>query len=100
MKEIAGILTMALVTYLQRVLPLTIFRKKLNSRFLRSFLYFMPYTVLTALTVPAIFTCTGNPATAAVGTVTAIVLSFFKQSLITVAIAAVAAVYLSSLLLG
>ena len=49
------ILTMALVTYLIRVLPLVLFRKKIQNRFVSSFLYYVPYSCLTALTIPAIF---------------------------------------------
>ena len=48
------IFTMALTTYLIRVLPLTIFRKPIRSRFLRSFLHYVPYCCLTAMTFPAI----------------------------------------------
>ena len=48
------ILAMALTTYLIRVLPMTIFRKPIKSRFLRSFLYYVPYCCLTAMTFPSI----------------------------------------------
>lgn len=51
----AYIAVMAGVTYLVRMLPLTLFRKKLNNRFLRSFLFYVPYAVLTVMTVPAVF---------------------------------------------
>ena len=55
-----GILVMAFVTYLIRMLPLVIFRKKITNRRLRSFLYYIPYAVLAAMTFPAIFTSTGR----------------------------------------
>ena len=54
------IAAMALTTYLIRMLPLTIFRKPIRSRFLRSFLYYVPYACLTAMTFPAILTSAGT----------------------------------------
>ena len=54
------IATMALTTYLIRVLPLTIFRKPIKSRFLRSFLHYVPYACLTAMTFPAILSSTAT----------------------------------------
>lgn len=88
---------MAVVTYLIRMLPLTIFRKKIKSTFLRSFLYYIPYAVLAAMTIPAIFYSTGDTVTAAAGTVTALVLAYFNAPLIVVALAAAVAVYVVSL---
>ena len=52
------IFTMALTTYLIRMLPLTLFRKPIKSRFLKSFLHYVPYACLTAMTFPAILTST------------------------------------------
>ena len=52
------IFVMAFVTYLLRAVPLTVFRKKIENRFLCSFLYYVPYACLTALTIPAIFSAT------------------------------------------
>ena len=52
------IAAMALTTYLIRVLPLTIFRRPIRSRFLRSFLHYVPYACLSAMTFPAILTST------------------------------------------
>lgn len=71
------IAVMAGVTYLIRMIPFSFFRKKIKSRFFRSFLYYIPYAVLSAMTIPAIFYSTGNIVTAVVGTVTAFVLSLF-----------------------
>ena len=70
------ILVMAGVTYLIRVIPFAFFRKKIKSVFLRSFLYYVPYAVLSAMTIPAIFYSTGNILTAVVGTITALVLAY------------------------
>lgn len=82
------IAVMAIVTYLIRVIPFTVFRKKIKSKFFRSFLYYIPYGVLSAMTIPAIFYSTGDMLTAAVGTVIAIVLAYFNMPLIAVALAA------------
>ncbi|MBE6839868.1 MAG: AzlD domain-containing protein, partial [Ruminococcus sp.] len=61
------IIVMAGVTYLIRMIPFSFFRKKIKSRFFRSFLYYIPYAVLSAMTIPAIFYSTGNMITAIVG---------------------------------
>ena len=82
------IIVMAGVTYLIRMLPFAFFRKKIKSVFLRSFLHYIPYAVLSAMTIPAIFYSTGNFITAAAGSVTALVLAYFDLPLIVVAIAA------------
>ncbi|MFR0950707.1 MAG: AzlD domain-containing protein [Ruminococcus callidus] len=66
MSLILYIAIMAGVTYLIRVVPFTVFRKKIQNHFLQSFLYYIPYAVLSAMTIPAIFYSTGNVITAAV----------------------------------
>ncbi len=93
------ILTMAVVTYLIRVLPLTVFKKKIKSQFVLSFLYYVPYTCLTAMTVPAIFSSTSSVISASVGFIIAVVLGFMKKGLVTVAVSASLAVFLTNLLL-
>ncbi len=93
------ILTMAVVTYLIRVLPLTVFKKKIKSQFVLSFLYYVPYTCLTAMTVPAIFSSTSSVISALVGFIIAVVLGFVKKGLVTVAVSASLAVFLTDLLL-
>ncbi len=85
------IAVMAGVTYLIRMIPFAAFRKQIKSRFFRSFLYYVPYAVLTAMTVPAIFYSTGSVATAAFGTAVALVLAYMDMPLIVVALAASAA---------
>lgn len=82
------IIVMAGVTYLIRMLPFAFFRKRIKSVFLRSFLYYIPYAVLAAMTFPAIFYSTGNYITASVGTVVALALAYFKLPLIIVSLAA------------
>lgn len=85
------IAVMAVSTYLIRMIPFTMFRKKIKSRFFRSFLYYIPYAVLSAMTIPAIFYSTGDIVTAVVGTIAAVVLAYFNMPLIVVALAASAA---------
>ena len=92
------LLVMAGVTYLIRVLPLVLCRKKIQNRYLLSFLYYMPYAVLSAMTVPAIFFATESILAASAGFLVALVLAFFKRSLITVASGAVVGVLAVSLL--
>ena len=99
MSIVIYIAVMAGVTYLIRMIPFTVFRRQIKSRFFRSFLYYVPYAVLSALTVPAIFYATGNMATAAVGTVVAVLLAYFDMPLIVVALAASAAAFLSDFIL-
>ncbi|MDD3165375.1 MAG: AzlD domain-containing protein [Oscillospiraceae bacterium] len=96
---ILQLVVMALVTYLVRMLPMTLFTKKITSRFLRSFLYYVPYAVLGAMTFPAIFFSAGGIISGLVGTVVALVLAFCRKSLLTVAVCACAAVFVTNLLL-
>ena len=86
-------------TYLVRMLPLVLMKGKIRSRFLLSFLHYIPYAVLSVMTIPAIFSATGDLRTAAAGFVVAMVLSWKGRSLLTVAAAACAAVLLAELLL-
>lgn len=86
------IFTMALTTYLIRVLPLTIFRKPIRSRFLRSFLHYVPYACLTAMTFPAILSSTASILSGAAALIVAIILAYRGKSLIVVALSGSAAV--------
>ena len=89
------IFTMALTTYLIRCLPLTIFRKPIRSRFLRSFLHYVPYCCLTAMTFPAILSSTATIVSGTAALVVAVVLAYRGKSLLTVSLAASAAVMLT-----
>ena len=89
-----AVFLMAAVTYLLRMLPLTVFRKKIENRFFRSFLAYVPYAVLAAMTIPDIFFSTGSLLTAVAGLAVAILLALFDRGLLTVAVGAVAAVLL------
>ena len=79
---------MALVTYLIRMIPFTLFRREIKSVFFRSFLAYVPYAVLGAMTFPSIFFATASLPSAIAGTVVALVLAFFRRSLLTVALGA------------
>lgn len=91
------IAVMAIVTYLVRMIPFTLFRKKIKSQFFRSFLYYIPYAVLSAMTIPAIFYSTGNIVTSVIGTVVAVALAYFNMPLIVVALAASASALIAGL---
>ena len=93
------IFTMALTTYLIRVLPLTIFRKPIRSRFLRSFLHYVPYACLTAMTFPAILSSTASLLSGAAALIVAIILAYRGKSLIVVAVSSSAAVLIVECLL-
>ena len=85
---LACLLVSAGVTYLVRAVPLVLIKKKITNRFLRSFLYYIPYAVLAVMTVPAMFYATDSRLSAAVGFAVAAVLSYFRKSLLTVAASA------------
>ena len=91
------IIVMAGVTYLIRMIPFAFFTKKIQSVFLKSMLYYMPYAVLSAMTIPAIFYSTGSFVTAAVGTAAALILAYFELPLIVVALSAAGAVFITGL---
>ena len=90
---------MAAVTYLIRMLPLTVFRRPIRSRFMQSFLTYIPFAVLGAMTFPDVLFSTGDLRTAAVGVAVAMVLAWQGRSLLTVAAAACGAVAAAQALL-
>lgn len=94
------IAVMALVTYLIRMIPFTVFRKKIKSKFVQSLLYYIPYAVLSAMTIPAIFYCTGDVITSVAGTVVAVVLAYFNLPLIIVALSASATAFIAGIIIG
>ncbi len=85
-------------SYLIRVLPFVIFKKKITSRFVRSFLYYVPYAVLGAMTFPEILYSTGNYVSAVAGLIVACILAFREKSLLTVAIFACVAALVINLI--
>ena len=90
---------MAGSTYLIRAIPFVAIKNKIENRFIRSFLYYIPYAVLTAMTIPAIFTATASPISAAAGLIIAVLLALKGKSLTTVAVAACIAVYITELIM-
>ncbi len=87
------------VTYLIRVMPLMLIRKKIENRFIRSFLAYIPYTVLGAMTFPAIFHALDNPIAGVISAVCGIVLAVCGKGLCTVAAGTAAAAYIAMLVL-
>jgi len=94
-----SVAVMALVTYLIRMLPLAAFRKKIKSKFVLDFLYYVPYAVLAAMTIPAVFYSSNSILSAAAGFLVAAVLAFFERGLLTVAVCACGGVFLTELLM-
>ena len=91
---------MAAVTYLVRAVPLIAIKKKIENTFILSFLYYMPYAVLSVMTVPAVFFATNHIVTAAAGVAVALVLGYFKKGLLTVATGASCAVFAAELIIS
>ena len=89
------LLILAGSTYLIRAVPFVLVRKKITNPFVRSFLYYIPYAVLTAMTFPAVLFAAGNVVAAAVGLVVAVAVAWKDKSLTVVAVAACAAVFLT-----
>lgn len=93
------IAAMALTTYLIRMLPLTVFRRPIRSRFFKSFLHYVPYACLTAMTFPSILTSTASVISGAAALAVAVWLAYRGKSLIVVALASSAAVFITELLM-
>ncbi|WP_343249866.1 AzlD domain-containing protein [Diplocloster hominis] len=93
------IIVMAVVTYLIRVLPLTLIRKEIKNPFIRSFLFYVPYVTLSVMTFPAILSATASVWSAAAALVTAVFLAYRGKSLFQVSLAACAVVFLAELVL-
>ncbi len=94
------IAAMALTTYLIRLLPMTILRRPIRSRFFRSLLYYVPYACLTAMTFPAILSGTESVFGGAAALAVAVTLAYRGKSLIVVALASSCAAYLVQLLVN
>ncbi len=92
------LLILAGTTYLIRVIPFIAIKEKINNRFIRSFLYYIPYAVLTAMTIPAIFYATNWWVGAVAGLLVAVILALKGKGLTTVAICSCIAVFLVELL--
>lgn len=93
------VLTMAGVTYLVRMLPMVLIREKIKNKFILSFLYYVPYAVLSAMVIPAIFYVSGSLASAIVGFLVAVIASLFNRGLVTVACLSCASVLVTELVI-
>ena len=93
------IIGMALVTYLIRVLPLTLIRKKIQNKTIRSFLYYVPYVTLAVMTFPSIITATQSPIAAAVALIAAILLAWLGKGLFFVAVSSCVIVFVLEFLM-
>ena len=93
------VFTMAMVTYFIRMLPFTLVRKKINNVYVKSFLHYVPYAVLGAMTLPAVIYSTGNVVTSLIGAAVAIVFAWFGKSLLTVAIVSCLAAFISGIII-
>ncbi|MBO5374850.1 MAG: AzlD domain-containing protein [Clostridia bacterium] len=93
------LLVMAGVTYLVRMVPMVLVKKKITNTFVRSFLYYVPYAVLSVMTIPAIFSSTSYLASAICGFAVALVLSYFNRSLLVVAASACGTVLVVELII-
>lgn len=91
------LLVLAGSTYLIRVIPFVAIKEKINNKYVRSFLYYIPYAVLTAMTLPAALYATSSFISALAGIVVAIILAYRNKSLTVVAIFACLAVYITEL---
>ena len=91
---------MAGSTYLIRAIPFALIKEKIENRFIRSFLYYIPYTVLTVMTFPGALYVTESPIAAAIGLIVAVILAVCKKGLTVVACAACAAVFIAETLIS
>ena len=94
------LLVIAGVTYLVRMLPMVLVKRKITNTFIRSFLYYVPYAVLGVMTVPAIFYSTSYLISAIVGFIVAAVLAYFEKSLLTVAASACGGVLVTEVIIS
>ena len=99
MRILISIAVMALTTYFIRMIPLVFIRRKIENKFVKNLLYYIPYAVLSAMTIPSIFYATNDLPSSIAGTVIAVIMAFCGLPLIVVALSASAAAYLAMLLL-
>ena len=94
---IISLIILSIVTYMPRVIPLII-NKQIESNYIKSVLYYMPYCVLGAMTFPAVFYSTENILFSIIGTIMGIFLAYKGKSLIQVAMGSVAVIYVMNML--
>ena len=88
------LVTMALTVYLLRSIPMVAFKNKIENRFIKSVLAYLPYAVIAYMTFPGVIYCTGNTISAIVGFAVAIIMAYFDRSLISVCGASIGCVFL------
>ena len=93
------ILCMAATTYLIRVLPLTLIRKPIKNKTVRSFLYYVPYVTLAVMTFPAIIQATEDPIAGVLALIAAILLTYFGRGLLFVAVSSCLVVFITELII-
>lgn len=99
MRMLIYVVIMIVVTYICKALPITLIRRQINNRFIKSFLYYVPYVTLAVMTVPAIINATQSPIAGAIALVVGIVLAWVTENLFIVASACAVAVFIAELLL-
>ena len=99
LKIVIYIVIMIVVTYLCKALPITLIRRQIKNRFIKSFLYYVPYVTLAVMTVPAIINATQSPIAGAIALVVGILLAWFTGNLFIVASACAAAVFIAELII-
>ena len=94
-----ALLTMAGVTYLVRLLPLLFVKRKIKNRFIRSFLYYVPYVVLTVMTFPTVLYATGSYVSGGISALVCILLALLGRGMITVALGGALSVFVAECIL-
>lgn len=98
LKLVAAMVIMSVITYLIRLLPLTFFRRKIKNPYIKSFLNFVPFAVLGAMTFPDVFTATGSVMSGVCGVAAAFVLAYLGKGLLTVSLVSCLVVYIINLI--
>ena len=100
LKILCAALIMALVSYLPRVIPLALFKNKIKNRFIQSFLMYMPYGVLAAMVFPDVFASTSSSVSALLACACALIMSYKKLGLMSVALSSVGVVFVCEYVLS
>lgn len=95
-----GCLVMFAVTYLTKAAGLLLVRRKITNKYLQSFLYYIPYSVLAVMVFPGILFSTASLWSGIAGTAVALLLSYFKRGLLVVSLASIAAVFIAEQLIA
>ena len=99
-KFLIYLLVAAGTTYLIRMLPLVLIKKKITNRFLMSFLYYIPYAVLSVMTIPAVFYATSSKVSAVLGVIAGVIAAYLNQSLLKVACLSTLVVFLAEYIIS